>query len=192
MQPTLEDGIHFEMWIKETCILFLPSSRRYMWVIARWEQLCLNQITKILSGGSRAGEKRGVLHTRAEATHREAMSRMFLLLLNLFLPLLVDAQECRLKKDAFELLSVNYDVDPSGSRYFTSFALPWIPFLLNLDSGIFCVNCFYFKSFPGTQTWSQWQWRTEGSTAWNCSRKDAGESNLSLSCISRSRGLNGR
>ena len=49
------------------------------------------------------------------------MSRMFLLLLNLFLPLLVDGQECRLKKDAFQLLSVNYDVDPSGSRYFTSF-----------------------------------------------------------------------
>ena len=97
-------------------------------------------------------EKSAGFSTRAGATHREAMSRMFLLLLNLFLPLLVDGQECRLKKDAFQLLSVNYDVDPSGSRYFTSFALPWIPFLLNLESGIFCVNCFYVKSFPGTQT----------------------------------------
>ena len=42
---------------------------------------------------------------------------LLLLLLNLLLPSLSFAQECRVKKDASELLSVDYYVDPSGTRY---------------------------------------------------------------------------
>merc|ERR1711981_559599 len=53
--------------------------------------------------------------TRAGQVTLEAM--MLLLLLNLLLPSFSFAQECRPKKDASELLSVDYYVDPSGSRY---------------------------------------------------------------------------
>ena len=45
------------------------------------------------------------------------MRSILVLLLNLHLPALSFAQECRLKKDASELLSVDYYVDPSGTRY---------------------------------------------------------------------------
>ena len=45
------------------------------------------------------------------------MRSMLVLFLNLLLPAFSFAQECRLKKDASELLSVDYYVDPSGTRY---------------------------------------------------------------------------
>ena len=52
--------------------------------------------------------------TRAGQVTLEVM--MLLLLLNLLLPSFSFAQECRPKKDASELLSVDYYVDPSGTR----------------------------------------------------------------------------
>ena len=54
--------------------------------------------------------------TRAGKVTLEAMM-LLLLLLNLLLPSLSLAQECLPKKDASELLSVDYYVDPSGTRY---------------------------------------------------------------------------
>ena len=55
-------------------------------------------------------------NTRAEQVSLEA--RMLLLLLNLLLPSLCFAQGCRVKEGASELLSVDYYVDSSGTRYF--------------------------------------------------------------------------
>ena len=55
--------------------------------------------------------------TRAGKVPLEAMMLLLLLLLNLLLPSLSLAQECLPKKDASELLSVDYYVDPSGTRY---------------------------------------------------------------------------
>ena len=54
--------------------------------------------------------------TRAGKVTLEA-TMLLLLLLNLLLPSLSLAQECLPKKDASELLSVDYYVDPSGTRY---------------------------------------------------------------------------
>ena len=51
------------------------------------------------------------------------MRSILVLLLNLHLPALSFAQECRLKKDASELLSVDYYVDPSGTRYLAKFTV---------------------------------------------------------------------
>merc|ERR1712032_635814 len=58
--------------------------------------------------------------TRADLSKSQkamSMRSILVLLLNLHLPALSFAQECRLKKDASELLSVDYYVDPSGTRY---------------------------------------------------------------------------
>ena len=55
--------------------------------------------------------------TRAGKVTLEATMLLLLLLLNLLLPSLSLAQECLPKKDASELLSVDYYVDPSGTRY---------------------------------------------------------------------------
>ena len=60
--------------------------------------------------------------TRAGKVPLEA-TMLLLLLLNLLLPSLSLAQECLPKKDASELLSVDYYVDPSGTRY-----LAWLTF----------------------------------------------------------------
>merc|ERR1712032_1531406 len=58
--------------------------------------------------------------TRADLSKSQkamSMRSILVLLLNLHLPASSFAQECRLKKDASELLSVDYYVDPSGTRY---------------------------------------------------------------------------
>ena len=64
----------------------------------------------------RGGPEKSAGDTRAEQLTLDAMM-LLLLLLNLLLPSLSFAQECRVKKDASELLSVDYYVDPSGTRY---------------------------------------------------------------------------
>merc|ERR1711971_865241 len=61
------------------------------------------------------GDTRADLNKLQKA--KSIMRSMLVLLLNLLLPLLSFAQECRLKKDASELLSVDYYIDPSGTRY---------------------------------------------------------------------------
>ena len=59
---------------------------------------------------------RGDTRAAEQATQAMSMKSMILLLLNLLLPALSFAQECRLKEGASELLSVDYYVDPSGIR----------------------------------------------------------------------------
>merc|ERR1712037_517614 len=89
--------------------------------------------------------------TRAGKVPLEAMMLLLLLLLNLLLPSFSLAQECLPKKDASELLSVDYYVDPSGTRYADEVAV------MMVDGGKYSLDLFE----EGCRRETDWQ---EGGT----------------------------
>merc|ERR1711981_559486 len=94
--------------------------------------------------------------TRAGQVTLEAM--MLLLLLNLLLPSFSFAQECRPKKDASELLSVDYYVDPSGTRYADEVAVTMV------DGGKYSLDLFEEGCRRVTPV--NVQYKTEQETEW--------------------------
>merc|ERR1712037_319902 len=85
--------------------------------------------------GVEVGTRKARGDTRAGKVPLEA-TMLLLLLLNLLLPSLSLAQECLPKKDASELLSVDYYVDPSGTRYADEVAVTMV------DGGKYSLDLF--------------------------------------------------